>query len=67
MVAAIHKVGFDVVEQTLTLELSGMSSERCAERIQAALEALLDVHPTVLFASSRASVAIAPAWLARNR
>ncbi|MCW2482024.1 cation transporter, partial [Candidatus Symbiopectobacterium sp. NZEC135] len=52
VVAAIHKVGFDVVEQTLTLELSGMSSERCAERIQAALEALPDVHATVLFASS---------------
>lgn len=60
VVAAIHKVGFDVVEQTLTLELSGMSSERCAERIQAALEALPDVHATVLFASSRASVCYLP-------
>ncbi len=60
VVAAIHKVGFDVVEQNLTLELSGMSSERCAKRIQAALEALPDVHATVLFASSRASVRYRP-------
>ncbi|MBT9430215.1 MULTISPECIES: cation transporter [Symbiopectobacterium] len=37
-----------------------MSSERCAERIQAALEALPDVHATVLFASSRASVRYRP-------
>ncbi|MGL9733982.1 MAG: hypothetical protein ACR5LD_05995 [Symbiopectobacterium sp.] len=60
VLAAIHKVGFNVVEQTLALELSDMSNKRCAERIQAAFEALSNVHQTVLFATSRASVRYRP-------
>lgn len=60
VVAAIRKLGFDVVEQTLTLDVAGMSDERCAQRIAADLNALDGVEATVRFADGRAVVRYLP-------
>ncbi|PWC10900.1 heavy metal translocating P-type ATPase [Brenneria roseae subsp. americana] len=67
VVAAIQKLGFDVVEQNLTVEIVGMSSERCAERIRADLNALEGVSATVWFASGRAAVRYVPGIVERDR
>ena len=41
---------------TLTLQITGMSCEHCADRVQEALEALPNVHAQVSFAEGRAQV-----------
>lgn len=67
VVAAIQKLGFEVVEQNLTLELTGLSGESCAQRIEAELNALEGVHATVRFASGRAVVRYVPGLINPER
>ncbi|MCL2893681.1 heavy metal translocating P-type ATPase [Brenneria tiliae] len=67
VVAAIQKLGFEVVEQNLTLELSGLSGESCAQRIEAELNALEGVNATVRFASGRAVVRYVPGLINPER
>lgn len=67
VVSSVQKLGFNVVAQDLTLELTGLSSERCAQRLEADLNALAGTTATVWFASGRAAVCYVPGLISPER